>query len=217
MLRLPSLCAAGAMALALISAAPLQAADLYRPAPTLGPTSFTYGSLAYDWSGLYAGVHGGVDASGRAPMPFAKETAFEGGVHLGSNVQMGPIVVGAELEANYARDLQTDLGAGAGFTQNWSAAAKARAGLALENVMVFGTVGYGFARLDPSGTVTSGAQTVGGLNFGGGAEVGLNESLSLRLDYQQSRFDNVSYTAGGATQSVDLVNHAVRGGLSFRY
>lgn len=217
MFRLPSLCAAGAMALALISTAPLQAADVYRPVPTLGPSPLAYSSSAYDWSGLYAGVHAGVDASGRAPMPFSKETALEGGAHVGSNIQMGPIVVGAELEANYARDLQTDLGAGASLTQNWSAAAKARAGFALDNVMVFGTVGYGFARLDPGGTVTSGAQTVGGVNFGGGAEVGLNESLSLRLDYQQSRFDNVSYTAGGTTQSVDLVNHAVRGGLSFRY
>ena len=209
--------AAGALALALVSTTCGLAADFDRTSPIEVQVGDSRLGVSDVWSGMYAGIHAGRGTSAGVVTAFGKEGAWEGGVHVGGNMQFGALVVGAELEGNYASGLNYDLGAGAGLKQNWSGAGKLRAGLALDNLLVYGTVGYGFARLDPSGTVTSDGKYVGGLTLGGGAEFMVSDGLSLRLDYAQTRFDDVAFTAGGSTQTRDLVSHAVRAGVSFKF
>lgn len=207
--------AAGALAFALLSATCSLAADFNSPIEVqVGDNRLGVSDV---WSGLYAGIHAGRSASAGTVTALGKDGAWEGGVHVGGNVQFGALVVGAEVEGNYASGLSYDLGAGASLKQNWSGAAKARAGLALDNLLVYGTVGYGVARLDPTGTVTSDGKYVGGLTLGGGAEFMVSDGMSLRLDYAQNRFDDVAFTAGGSAQKRDLVSHAVRAGVSFKF
>jgi outer membrane immunogenic protein len=206
--------AASALALALLATS--ASAQSYG-APAGAKNSVDFYSPADQWSGFYAGVHGGVVDSGRLPNPFGNTRAFEGGLQLGTNMQFGNFVVGAEAVATYSHDLRHDLGGGAGLRQSWSGAARAKAGIALDRVLVYGTAGYGVARLDPTGTVTSGAVTASGLVFGGGAELAVNEQLSLRLDYTQARYNGVAFTAGGLNQSRDIVDHSVRAGVNFRF
>jgi len=205
--------AASALVLALLTAG--ANAQSYG-APT-GSNSVDFFSPADPWSGFYAGVHGGVIDNGRVPNPFGNTKAFEGGLQFGTNVQFGNFAVGAEAAATYSHDFRHDLGGGANLKQSWSGSAKARAGIALDQILLYGTLGYGVARLDPSGNVTSGAVTAGGLVFGGGAEFAMTEQLTLRLDYTQSRYNGVAFTAGGLNQTRDIVDHAVRAGVNFQF
>jgi outer membrane immunogenic protein len=207
--------AAGALALALVSTGSSLAADFGRPIEVQAGNSQL--GVSDVWSGMYAGIHAGRGTSAGVVTALGKDGAWEGGVHVGGNMQFGALVVGAEIEGNYASGLNYDLGGGAGLKQNWSGGAKARAGVALDNLLLYGTVGYGFAKLDPTGTVTSDGKYFGGLTLGGGAEFMVSDGLSLRLDYTQTRFDDVKYTAGGSAQTRDLTSHAVRAGVSFRF
>lgn len=209
--------AAGALALALVSGGTVVAADFSRPGPIEVQVGSNQLGVSDVWSGMYAGIHAGRSTSAGIVTAFGKDGAWEGGVHVGGNVQFGALVVGAEVEGNYASGLDYDLGNGAGLKQNWSGAAKARAGLALDNLLLYGTAGYGFARLDPTGTVTSDGKYAGGLSLGGGAEFMVSDGLSLRLDYSQTRFADVAFSAGGSSQTRDLTSHAVRAGVSFRF
>lgn len=207
--------AAGAIALALLTPAAI-AQDLASPQFSV-PTGQDYFAPVDQWSGFYAGVHGGVVEAGRLPNPFGTTKSFTGGVQLGSNLQFGKLVVGAEVEATFSHNYRFDLGAGAGLKRNWSGAVKARVGIAADQFLVFGTMGYGMARLEPDGTVTSAASNVGGLVFGGGVEYALTNQLSVKLEYQQANYSNVAFSAGGASQSQNRVDHAVRAGLNFRF
>ncbi|TGV97364.1 porin family protein, partial [Mesorhizobium sp. M2D.F.Ca.ET.145.01.1.1] len=72
----------------------------------LGPATAPDLSPAYNdppasqWSGAYVGVHGGTAFTGM-PNPFAGRNGFSGGVQAGYNQQMGPAVLGAEIEGSY--------------------------------------------------------------------------------------------------------------------
>ena len=209
-----SACAASALVLVLLTAE-VHAQSFTAPSSGLNSTDFF--SPVDQWSGFYAGVHGGVIETGRVPNPFGNARAFEGGLQFGSNLQFGNLVVGAEATGTYSHDFRHDMGAGASLKQTWSGSVKARAGVALDQILLYGTLGYGMARLEPSGTVTSEATNVGGLVFGGGAEYALTEQLALRVDYTQSRYSGVVFTAGGLKQTRDIVDHSVRAGLNFRF
>jgi outer membrane immunogenic protein len=209
--------AAGALAFALVSGSAALAADFDRPAPIAVQVGTSQLGVSDVWSGMYAGIHAGRSTSAGVVTAFGRDGAWEGGVHVGGNMQFGALVVGAEVEGNYTSGLSYDLGGGAGLKQNWGGAARARAGLALDNLLLYGTVGYGFARLDPTGSVISDGKYVGGLTLGGGAEFMVSDGLSLRLDYAQTRFEDVAFTTAGGAQTRDLTSHAVRAGVSFRF
>lgn len=174
----------------------------------------TYGS-AFDWSGFYAGVYGGL-APSEIGSPFSDVT-LQGGAVAGYNLQIGPGVIGAELEGGYLHGRSYQTSAGGELTQDWSAAAKLKAGLALDRTMLYATAGYGVARLDPQGNVSSKAAWQGGWIFGGGVEQSITSNLSAKLEYTQMRLDNVPTTVAGTNYSDDLVNHSIKAGLNFRF
>lgn len=196
---------------ALAFSAPALAADLYTANSTVPHNA------GYDWTGFYAGVHGGFTAKDEVPMPFGDASDWLAGVHLGGDVQTGPLVLGGVIEADYSADLAHDIGGGAALRQEWSGAAKARVGVAVDRLLAYGTAGIALARFEgESGATTADDWTTGHV-FGGGVEFAVLDNLSVNLEYNQTRFDGVKSTVGNADQSNDLVNHAVRTGLSFRF
>lgn len=170
---------------------------------------------ASDWTGFYAGIHGGL-APSEFPNIF-KESSLLGGVQAGYTMQLGPAVVGAELEGTYARGIVHSVGNGE-LEQNWSGAAKVRGGLALGGTLVYGTAGYSVARLDAGNNVTSDDKWVGGVLWGAGLEQSFGNGLSARVEYTQTRFNDVDSTlTGNIHRTDDLTNHAVKAGLNFRF
>lgn len=201
----------GTVAVASVSAA--QAADLYTPAPAAISYSDAGLAVATDnWSGFYAGAHGGMMSADDFD-----NTSFSGGVQAGYLQQFGQFVVGAEVSGTLSDELRYELTPDAGLTQNWSLAAKGRAGVALGDTLIYGTAGASLAELEPSGTTTSGTDTYGGVVFGAGVEQNLGNNFSVRAEYLQTRYFDVDSTVAGIARTDDLTNHAVTLGVNYRF
>lgn len=192
------------------------AADLVPSSPPLVATNApVYAAPTSDlWTGFYAGVHGG---AGLVNMPAGNDRDVLAGIQGGYNYQFGNFVVGGELEGSYNNGLQHRLTSTGALEQTWTGTAKARAGVAVDNFLLFGTVGVASARLNSQGAVTSPDRWATGLAFGGGVEMALTEHLSGKLEYTQTRFNDVSSTIAGSARSDNLVNHAIKAGLNYRF
>ncbi|RAS01214.1 outer membrane protein [Ensifer adhaerens] len=165
------------------------------------------------WTGAYAGGHIGTGSSNQK----GSKNKINGGVQVGYNQQFGDFVVGGEIEAARAGGLQYQVGKGGALQQTWSGTARAKAGYALDNVLLYGTVGVTTARFEGKGTVTSRDRWHTGWTYGAGAEMGFTENISGKVEYTQTRFNGMDSTIGGVKGSNNLVNHAIKTGLNFRF
>lgn len=112
-----------------------------------------------EWSGFYAGIYG-VAAGDRDD-----GAALGLGINLGINTQFDVVLVGAEvaLQTTTSEPLETAYGQVTG-----------RAGLLLtDEVVIYAAAGYGFELAGPASDVLA----------GGGVEMALSDSLSLRAEY----------------------------------
>lgn len=201
----------GTVAIASVSAA--QAADLYTPAPAA--ISYPDAGLAVvsdTWTGFYAGAHAGVTSADDFD-----NSSFSGGVQAGYLQQFDQFVVGGEVSGTLSDELRYELTPTAGLTQNWSLAAKGRAGVALGNTLIYGTAGVSLAELEPSGATTSGKDTYAGAVFGAGVEQNLGNNISVRAEYLQTRYFDVDSTVAGVGRTDDLTNHAITLGVNYRF
>lgn len=202
-----------------MGAAPSVAADAIGAPPPVPAYSqsqdYTVHTLDDVWTGFYLGAHLG----GYFPDDDDDDDGeWLAGLQAGYNHQFGVLVVGGEVSASFTDELTYSLTPDAALTQDWMLGVSARAGFALDRTLIYGTLGYNWAELSPSGTVTSEAETVGGVSFGAGVEHQFGNGLGARLEYTQTRFDDVETTlVGGASRSDDLVNHAVKAGLNFHF
>ena len=84
-------------------------------------------------------------------------------------------------------------------------------------MLLYGTVGVTTARFEGKGTATSRDRWHTGSTYGAGAEMGFTENISGKVEYTQTRFNGVDSTIGGVKGSNNLVNHAIKTGLNFRF
>ncbi|ODT08326.1 MAG: hypothetical protein ABS58_02910 [Mesorhizobium sp. SCN 65-20] len=174
-------------------------------------------SAGYDWSGTYAGAHGGITKDG-FPNPFSDKTGWQIGAQTGINFQSGMFVYGGELEGSYSNGATYNIGNGAKLERNWDAAAKVRAGVALDRTLVYGTAGYGVTKFDPKRNVTSGDNWEGGLLLGAGVEQALGEKLSAKAEYNHVDYGKVTSTvAGVGRSSKELSSQTLKLGVNYRF
>lgn len=153
---------------------------------------------AYDWSGLYAGI-------------------YTAGARAGYNWQLGTFVVGGEANVGHLGGLNHDVGDGGSLKETWNSGVRVRAGVAIDHALFYGLVGYNLARFEAKGTVTSGNKWNSGFDVGAGFEYALTKNVSIGLEYDYSRFDNIKSTIGDVTKKNDFGNHSIRAGLNFRF
>ncbi|UXN67948.1 outer membrane beta-barrel protein (plasmid) [Devosia neptuniae] len=181
-----------------------------------GAYAQSYNSYGGDtWSGAYVGVTGGLSKDD--DLNIFRDATLIGGAQFGYRVQVGPGVVGGELQGNYSNGESYATGGGGVLEQYWSGAAKLKAGVALGSTMVFGTGGYGFANLESGSGSTEDAGWAGGWILGGGVEQKLGDALSVSLEYNQMRLDDVSTVTNGVSFSDNLTNHSVKAGLNLQF
>ena len=146
-----------------------------------------------------------------------------GGVITGWNWQYDSFVFGVEGDF-----VGSNLTASQTFDDNvvdasvdWMAGIRGRAGfLVMPDLLLFGTVGYGWAGIDlpvsgPDGG--PGSETFSGWQFGGGGEYRFDQNWSMRLDYLYTDLDaqTVTYSDTDVTYDPDI--HQVRAGLVFKF
>ncbi len=188
-------------------------------APVMAP-AMEVGSASNPWSGLYVGGQaGGIFSSGTnnllldnnvdglfnqpsdgvASFSNRSENGFVGGVHVGYDVQYGSFVVGAVADVSYAdfsetRGFTTLLGSSSSVTRSIDvlATARARAGVAFDSILVYGTGGLAYANVkqDYRPVMVTGLTPVSsndedsfGYTIGGGAEFMVTPKFSFGAEY----------------------------------
>jgi outer membrane immunogenic protein len=214
------------------------AADLAVKAPMPVPTP------VYNWTGLYIGVNGGWGWGRQDPLnlissrfdrdSFDINGGMVGGT-FGAQIQQGAIVLGFESDIDWANitgsrfTIPTIAGVPIGATLNVNtkveaiATARARAGVALNNWLIYATGGAAFIKETASGTTIAGVPcgTLGvlpscaeshwrpGLALGGGTEWGFASNWTAKAEY-------LYIAAAGTGPSVDHV-HVVRAGINYKF
>ncbi|MET2825804.1 outer membrane protein [Mesorhizobium shangrilense] len=175
-------------------------------------------AAAYDWSGLYAGVHAGY-AAGKSNLFIAgggfggtsdlnesiDPKGFIGGIHIGANYEMANrFVIGAEADLAYGNaDGLTPLNTGGGGVSTllkselkWSGSARLRAGYAFDRTLPYITAGVAAAKYEvigvsaggPGGEITLHSDSHIGWTVGAGVEHAFTDRWIARAEYRYSDF-----------------------------
>lgn len=216
-----------------------QAADL----GVKGPVYKAPVANVLDWSGFYVGVHGGVasgqyrdnydDAGDFGRGDFAKAGALLGG-QVGYNRMYGRTLYGIELDASWAgirSSIIDNEGDTRQFKTNFLASARLRTGVAVDNWLLFSTIGVAYAQskftLIGTGGDTPSPASVSlnsvGFVSGLGAEYAFAPNWSVRGEYLFYRFNKrrdipALTNDSDATDFVKLDNiHVFRVAANYRF
>lgn len=157
------------------------------------------------WNGLYVGVNGGYawqDVDGRfdgagvnASLSGADLNGAVVGGQIGYNWQNAGFLLGVEFDAMTRAGSDENLavastpGSVVSVDMNYLASVRARLGWAINNWLLYGSVGWGFARFEFDETIPTtgfgGREKLddNGLAFGGGVEWMMMYGVSLRAEY----------------------------------
>jgi outer membrane immunogenic protein len=135
------------------------------------------------------------------------------GAEAGYNWQHGNFVYGAEADLDISSAQATV--APFQFSSPWFGTARGRGGLAVGNVLIFGTAGLSFGdlRADSAGLTESHASV--GWVAGGGVEVGFNQRWSAKAEWLYLDMMNQRYTLTGANNG--LAANLIRFGVNYRF
>ncbi|WP_236000310.1 outer membrane protein [Bradyrhizobium uaiense] len=216
-------------------AADLPASPAYKaPAPAVA---------VYNWTGFYVGGNAGYGWGNQDPLvlfsnrfdraSFDINGGMIGGT-LGAQIQQGYVVLGLEGDIDWANISGSSVvtprifGLGQGVTLNTSssisalATARARVGVAMNNVLLYVTGGGAFVKSSanastiagvPCGTLgvlpCSGSSWRPGISAGLGVEYGLTPNWSLKAEYLYTK------VVGTGVSTDDL--NIVRAGVNYRF
>jgi outer membrane immunogenic protein len=179
-----------------------------------------YVARNFDWTGFYVGADGGYGFTNTDGLDM--KGGFVGG-QIGYNLQSGPMVYGIEGDFHWA-----DISQSVGVAGIASAEAKIQAfgtlrgriGVAVDQVLIYGTGGAAFANNKLTATLfgasVSDNQWHPGWTAGGGVEVAFNRNWSGKVEYLFSRFTSEDYFNGMiSTGDVDL--STVKAGINYRF
>ncbi|TGQ31848.1 outer membrane protein [Mesorhizobium sp. M00.F.Ca.ET.216.01.1.1] len=206
-------------------AVPAFAADSITDVPMTAP--------GFDWTGYYAGLQGGYgwgqsDITATEGAPFAVSPDLDGGViggHVAGLWQFDQAVIGAQAELNYSTIDGTDqLGLGNSFGTDikWFGSLDAKAGFAMDRVLVYGVGGVAFAGIETSQnapTTFAKTRTNVGWTVGAGIDYAMTNNIVVGAQYRYYDFGSEHYDAPDAfpdrDQKLDLNTFSVRFSYKF--
>ncbi len=168
---------------------------------------------AYSWIGPYIGGTLGYEWGSVDNNP-TRPNGVAGGFEAGFNWQHGNFVYGAE--ADFQLSAADDTFAPWRFSNPWFGTVRGRAGVAIGNVLVFGTAGlaYGGLTANTAGTLSEHHTSVGWV-AGGGAEVGFTPHWSAKAEWLYLDLADRSFSVTGTNNG--LAANLVRLGVNYRF
>lgn len=187
---------AAAMALALSSVSALAADVIYDTPPAPSAPVFEEAAPVPSWTGVYAGVtlgYGWGDTDlDYIPSVGINTNGLAGGLFGGAQVQFDNFVVGAETDIGYNWN-KGDNGiyeAKSGF----DGSLRARLGYAAtDRVLVYGTGGLAYGRMEVSDGVVSDDATMVGWTAGAGVDVKFTEMMFGRAEYRYTDYGSKTF------------------------
>ena len=180
---------------------------LAAPAFAADPMAVPMTEPGFDWTGYYAGLQGGYgwgqsDISVTEGAPFSITYDVDGGFvggHVAGLWQFDQAVLGAEAELNYsAIDGTAVSGLGSIFRTDikWFGSVDAKAGFAMDRVLVYGVGGVAFAGIETSqvaGASFASTRTNVGWTLGAGVDYALTDKFIVGAQYRYYDFGSEHY------------------------
>lgn len=197
-------------------AVPAMAADRRVPVQQYQPTYSQ--PRAYNWNGLYVGAHSGAGFDRFQGVGKKSRSEVLLGGQVGYNLQMGGLVTGLEADIS-----MNGLGKGAKRTGGTSAdmryvsTLKAHAGFAFDRLLVYGLGGVAYGSLKASDGLVSKEKSKVGYVAGAGAEYGITDNLSAKLEYNYVSLGKQNFQFANGRTRVGVNEHLVKAGLNYRF
>jgi len=185
----------------------------------------------YDWSGIHLGVgatYGDFkDRDTLFPGTLSRGDAFNVTAFAGISRQFGPLVVG--LEGDYTRldgDFSALPAAFSSITIKDVMSLRARVGVAMDRMMVYGTAGVGYAKADVvafTGLPAPAPATIGveldgyGAVFGAGIDYALTDNFLIGVQYQHHIYDSFGKDNARPGQVIDAKFDVVTVRASYKF
>jgi outer membrane immunogenic protein len=199
----------------------------------------------HDWTGLYAGLNvgfgfGGDDRVGVNPtygtVGKLEVSGIFGGAQLGYNAQMDQLVLGVEGDIQIS-DVNDSFSSGpvvaiavvprwrGSSDINYFGTLRARAGIAVDNALIYATGGLAFADVDYSVICTGCGPAVSlkdnygtwGVALGGGVEYAFDDNWSGKVEYMFIGLGHKNITDGAQTTIATPSFHTVRVGINYKF
>jgi outer membrane immunogenic protein len=183
------------------------AADLYR-----GPAPYAPAPVYYNWGGAYAGLNLGYqwgDVTNLANNP----RGLVGGAQLGYNWQSGAFVVGVETDLQLSG--ADDTFAPYKFSNPWFGTLRGRVGYAMNNILVYGTLGFAYGDLTGTLAGLDETHTLGGWTGGVGMEVGFTPRWSAKVEYLYMDLADRGYSITGVNNGFE--SNMLRFGINYHF
>jgi outer membrane immunogenic protein len=199
-----------------IVSAPALAADFGDVEPLPTPEAVV-AEPANDWSGFYLGALLGYTWGDADTDPFSdvEIDGVDGGGYAGATWQFGTFVIGAEADV---------LGSGVegsdgplSVDQGINGSLRARAGIALDRFLLYGTAGGAVTDVELSGLGSSDDATLWGWTAGAGAEAMVFNNVTARVEYRYTDYEDETFTLGAGAVDSDLSTHSVRAGVGVQF
>jgi outer membrane immunogenic protein len=166
----------------------------------------------YSWAGPYIGGNLGYQWGAITNNP-TRPNGIEGGVQGGYNFQYGQWVFGGEVDLQLSG--ATDKFAAWKFSNPWFGTVRGRAGYAMNNILFYGTAGLAFGGLNGQIFTLSESHITAGWTVGLGAEVGITQNLSAKLEYLYVNLAETPFTLTAVQNGYGF--NVVRLGVNYRF
>jgi outer membrane immunogenic protein len=212
------------------------------PPPPRAPAYIPVIPIQYNWGGVYIGLNGGY-GFGNSAWSSAATASGTGnfningplvGGTLGANFQAGGFVFGVEGDGDWSNikgsASATNVVCASCQTANtWLATLRARAGVAWDRVLIYGTGGGAAGTINTSGAtagITSSSNTEFGWAAGAGLEFAITDNITAKVEYLYVDLQNGSFNcpavscSGGPTAitgSASFETSLVRAGLNLKF
>ena len=161
----------------------------------------------FDWTGYYAGLQAGYgwgrsDISGTEGEPFYVSPDINGGFvggHVAGLWQFDQAVIGAEADLNYSSvngTAEAEPRNNFGTDIKWFGSVNAKAGYAMDRVLVYGIGGIAFAGIETSqsaGSAFSETRPNVGWTLGAGVDYALTDKFVVGAQYRYYDFGSEHY------------------------
>jgi len=187
-----------------------QAADL--PYGSRAPYTVNQPLNVYSWAGPYLGANLGY-AWGSVDNNPTQPSGLVGGVQAGYNWQSGAFVFGVEgdVQATGADDTFAPWK----FSNPWFGTLRGRAGYAFNNILFYGTGGLALGELRGETFGLAESHTTAGWTAGVGAEFGLAQNWSAKIEYLYVDLADAHFTVTNASNGSRF--GLVRAGVNYHF
>ena len=167
----------------------------------------------FDWSGFYLGGNLGY---GWGNMAGINTGGFLGGVHGGYNYMWpGGFLIGAEADLSLSG--VTGSAGPMNASLDYFNTIRGRIGFAVDRMLFYGTVGWGWGR----GTLANGGlsdrRAHGGWTFGVGVEGNITQNLIPRVEYLRLNLGAETYATIVGPVRTEIDTNILRVGMSYKF